>query len=51
VPAVPERWVQLRCSGVLLGLGDEDLLAAIRVEPEVDPLGESEAQWLDSLGA
>lgn len=50
-PAVPERWVQLRGSGVLLGLVDEDVLAAIRVVPEVDPDGEREAQWLDSLGA
>jgi hypothetical protein len=50
LPAVPERWVQLRGSGVLLGLVDEDVLAAIRVEPDLDPNGELEAQWLQSLG-
>ena len=49
LPAMPERWVQLRGSGVLLGLVDEDVLAAIQVEPEVDPDGEREARWLDSV--
>lgn len=51
LPAAPERWVELSASGLLLGLVDDDVLAAIRVNPEVDPDGESEARWLDSLGA
>ena len=48
---MPERWVELRGSGVRLGLVDADLLVAIQVEPELDPTGESEARWLDTLGA
>jgi hypothetical protein len=52
LPAEPERWVQLTSSGLLLGLLDEDVLAAIRVVgPVLDPNGENEAQWLDSIGA
>jgi hypothetical protein len=47
----PDRWAKLQGSGVLLGIREEDVLVAIRVEPEIDPLGEREAEWLDSLGA
>jgi hypothetical protein len=49
LPSMPERWVQLRGPGILLGLVDEDVLAAIQVEPEADPDGEREARWLDSI--
>lgn len=49
LPSMPDGWVQLRGSGVLLGLVDEDVLAAVRVEPEIDPDGEREARWLDYI--
>lgn len=46
---VPEKWVRLGGSRIALGLVDEDLLAVIRAEPEIDPDGSHEAEWLDSL--
>lgn len=45
----PERWARLGGSGVVLGLVEDDVLVAICVDPQVDPEGEREAQWLDSL--
>ena len=49
--ATPDIWVELGDSGVLLGIIDDDVLAAVEVHPQVDPCGQLEAQWLDSLRA
>ncbi len=51
LPMAPEKWVQLGDSGIAIGLVDQDVLAVIRVEPEMDPAGYHEAEWLDSLNA
>ena len=49
LPAEANRWVRLPRSDIVLGLIDDDVLAAMRVEPELDPDGALEGQWMISL--
>lgn len=49
--STPDMWIELRGSGVLLGLVGDDVLVAIDICPQVDRDGELESQWLDSIGA